>query len=192
MVGGRKPMIQRQFFSAAGLAAALILLANPAAAKGKSTIEKSGKIVAIALPVVAAGISAAKSDWNGVAQVTLVTTLTLGTAYGLKHFIHEKRPDGSDDKSFPSDTAALAFAPATYLWHRYGWEYGVPAYAAAAYVGYSRVDAKKHHWYDVAASAGIALGYDLLITRRYHKPQNFYTGVYATPHSAYVSMNYTW
>lgn len=185
-------MIHRNSFSATGLAIALILLANPAAAQGTSTIEKSGKIIAVALPVVAAGISAYKNDWNGVVQVTLVTGLTVGTAFALKHFVHEQRPDHSDNKSFPSDTAAAAFAPATYLWHRYGWEYGLPAYAAAAYVGYSRVEAQQHHWYDVAASAGIALTYDLLITRRYREPNNFYTGVYATPKSAYISMNYRW
>ena len=70
--------------------------------------------------------------------------------------VREQRPDKSDFQSFPSDTAALAFAPAQFLWDRYGWEYGVPAYLAAGFVGYSRVDAKKHHWYDVAASAGMS------------------------------------
>ena len=43
--------------------------------------------------------------------------------------IQEQRPDKSDFQSMPSDTAALAFAPAQFLWDRYGWEYGVPAYA---------------------------------------------------------------
>ena len=80
----------------------------------------------------------------------------MGTAYALKQFVRERRPDKSDFESFPSDTSALAFAPAQYLWDRYGWQYGVPAYLAAGFVGFSRIDAKKHHWYDVAASAGIA------------------------------------
>jgi membrane-associated phospholipid phosphatase len=155
------------------------------------TIETAGQIVAIALPVVAGGISAWKDDWTGVAQMLLVTGATVGTAYGLKHLVHEQRPDGSNDQSFPSDTAALAFAPANYLWDRYGWQYGVPAYAAAAFVGYSRVESKQHHWWDVAASATMAFGYSWLITTTYTPWRgNLQTGLLATPDGAYVSARY--
>ncbi len=132
-----------------------------------ASMEKVGTGVAIAMPVIAGGISLAKTDWTGVAQLSVDTLLTVGSAFALKQVIKEKRPDGSDFKSFPSDTSALAFAPAQYLWDRYGWEYGVPAYAAASFVGWSRVDARKHHWYDVAASAGLAIGFSKLITTRY-------------------------
>jgi len=132
-----------------------------------STTESLGTDIAIALPVLAGGISLAKDDWTGLAELGVNGVATVGTAYGLKYIIKEKRPDGSDYKSFPSDTAALAFAPAQYLWDRYGWEYGVPAYAAAGFVAWSRVDAQKHHWYDVTASAAIAFGFSKLITTRY-------------------------
>ena len=37
---------------------------------------------------------------------------------------------------------ALTDASADYMWSRYGWRYGVPAYLVAGFVGYSRVDAK--------------------------------------------------
>ena len=60
------------------------------------------------------------------------TVATVGIAYGLKQVIREQRPDGSDFKSLPSDTSALAFAPAQFLWDRYGWQYGLPAFAAAS------------------------------------------------------------
>ena len=154
------------------------------------TIENLGTIVAVALPLTAGGISAVKNDWTGVAQVTVGTGLTLGTAYGLKQIIRSERPDKSDMKSFPSDTAALAFAPASYLWDRYGWEYGVPAYLAASFVAYSRVDANKHHWYDVAASAVIAFGYSKIITTDYTGP--FYSNVYGGPDGAYAKAGYRW
>ncbi|HEX4303260.1 MAG TPA: phosphatase PAP2 family protein [Rhizomicrobium sp.] len=177
----------------AGLCAfgfAVALCASPAAASG---IENAGTAVAIALPLLAGGIALDHDqDWTGVAQLGAVTLTTVGTAYGLKHITHEERPDGSDDQSMPSDTAALAFAPAAFLWDRYGWKYGLPAYAAAAFVGYSRVDAKKHHWYDVAASAGLAWGYSRIFTTEYHQRYHVYSDLYATPEGAYVrlSMNF--
>jgi membrane-associated phospholipid phosphatase len=134
------------------------------AKSGSSGIEQIGVDVAIVLPVLAGGVSIAESDWNGLGELALDTTATVGTAYLLKYVVHERRPNGADDQSFPSDTAALAFAPAQYLWERYGWEYGLPAYAAAGFVGYSRVESKEHHRWDVSASAGFAFGYSRLIT----------------------------
>jgi len=110
----------------------------------------------------------------------------------LKQVVREQRPDHSDWQSFPSDTAALAFAPAQYLWDRYGWQYGLPAYAAAGFVGYSRVVSDEHHWWDVATSAGMAWGYSYLFTSRYHLPYNLNTGIYVTPSAAFVSLHYSW
>jgi membrane-associated phospholipid phosphatase len=153
--------------------AVLLLLAitGPAAASGTtSRMETAGTGVAIALPLIAGGISLYKDDRTGLAELTVDTLATVGTAYALKNIVREQRPDKSDFQSFPSDTAALAFAPAQYLWDRYGWEYGLPAYAAASFAGYSRIDAKKHHWYDVAASAGFAFGFSKLFTTRYRAP----------------------
>ena len=145
----------------------LVAVATPALASG---IESTGTGVAIALPLVAGGISLYKDDRTGLAQLTVDTVATVGTAYALKQFVREQRPDKSDFESFPSDTSALAFAPAQYLWDRYGWQYGLPAYAAATFVGYSRIDAKQHHWYDVAASAGFAFTFSKIFTTRYRAP----------------------
>ena len=172
------------------LGAAMPAQAAPVAKN--STIQTTGSYVAIALPVVAGGIAVWKDDWTGVKQLTAVTVLTVGTAFVLKHVIKEQRPDHSDFRSFPSDTAALAFAPAGFLWDRYGWQYGLPAYAAAEYSGYSRVYAKKHHFWDVLASGAISLGYNELITTRYHRYRNFSTSLAATPDGVYASLNYRW
>jgi len=167
-----------------------MLPAGAPALAGTSKIEQAGQIVAFSLPVLAGGISAAKDDWNGVGELALVGLTTVGTAFALKHIVPEERPDRSDNHSFPSDTAAVAFAPAQYLWDRYGWEYGLPAYAAAGFVGYSRVDAKKHHWWDVAASAGIAFGYSRWITTTYRRPYHLYSELQASPEGAYISFDY--
>ncbi len=164
-----------------------------------STIETAGTYTAIALPVVAGGIAVWKGDWTGVKQLTAVTVLTVGTVYALKHLVRECRPfakpctpGGSNWDSFPSDTAALAFAPAGFLWQRYGWRYGLPAYAAAEFAGYSRVDAKKHHFWDVLASAAISFGYNELITTRFHRQTGFSSDLTAGPSGVYASLNYRW
>src|SRR3569833_282561 len=170
------------------IVAALVLLtiSGPALASG---IESAGTGVAIALPLMAGGISLYKDDRTGLAQLTVDTVAPVGTAYALKQFVREQRPDKSDFESFPSDTSALAFAPAQYLWDRYGWEYGLPAYAAASFVGYSRIDAKKHHWYDVAASAGFAITISKLFATRSRAPGLRY-GASVAPDGGYVRLAY--
>src|SRR5882757_1302085 len=151
--------------------------------------ESLGTDVAIALPVIAGGITLAKDDWRGTAQLTVDTAVTVGLAYGLKHVIREQRPDKSDFQSMPSDTAALAFAPANFLWDRYGWRYGLPAYAAATFVAWSRVDAQKHHWYDVTASAALAFGVSKIFTTRY-QARGLNYGVTPTDGGAYAALDY--
>jgi membrane-associated phospholipid phosphatase len=170
-----------------------VLLTAPGLAQGKSDgIETAGQAIAIALPIAAGGFTIATDDWTGLAELTETTGATVGTAFLLKYVVPEERPDHSNKQSFPSDTAALAFAPANFLWDRYGWQYGVPAYLAAGFVGYSRVESKQHHWWDVAASAGLAFGYDRLFTTRFRRGYDFSTNAILTPHSAFVSVNYNW
>jgi membrane-associated phospholipid phosphatase len=172
-----------------GIAACALMLA---AGSAKATDENAGKAVAIAIPVLAGGVALLHDwDWVGVKELTVDTGLTVGTALLLKQIVREQRPDKSDWHSFPSDTAALAFAPASFLWDRYGWQYGAPAYLLAGYVGYERVQSKQHHWYDVAASAAIGWGYSRLITTRFHH-KRFYTNVYANADGAYVDFSYRW
>ena len=170
------------------LAATVLLLGGTTSAFAASS-ESLGTDVAVALPVIAGGLTLYKGDWKGTAQLTLDTIATVGLAYGLKHVIREQRPDKSDFQSMPSDTSALAFAPAQFLWDRYGWQYGVPAYAAATFVAWSRVDAQKHHWYDVAASAGIAFSVSKIFTTRY-QPRGLRYGVVPTEGGAYASLAY--
>jgi len=169
--------------------AAILLLAAGSEAACAASSESLGTDVAIALPLIAGGITLAKEDWKGSAQLTVDTVATVGIAYGLKHVIREQRPDKSDFQSMPSDTSALAFAPAQFLWDRYGWQYGVPAYAAATFVAWSRVDAQKHHWYDVTASAALAFGVSKIFTTTYH-PAGMRYGVTPTEGGAYAALSY--
>ena len=75
----------------------------------------------------------------------------------LKVAVGRERPNGQDDKSFPSGHTANAFALAAVAQHHYGWKIGVPAYALAGLMGASRVNQDKHWVSDVFA--GATLGY---------------------------------
>lgn len=172
------------------LATALVFLGAQTAAAENKTITTAGTGIAIALPVIAGGISIYKDDWNGLAQLTATTVATVGTAYALKQFVRERRPDGSDWQSFPSDTTALGASGSSFLWRRYGWEYGLPAFAASQFVSYSRVQADKHHWYDTLASSAIAFGYASIFTPRFQKRYNIYSEIEASPDGAMMHMSY--
>ncbi len=173
-------MMRRAFL----LAPLLLLAATPAHADN----EAIGTMVAVAIPVTAAGIAATKRDWNGVIDLGLTTVATVGTAFALKQIVRERRPDGSDFKSFPSDTTALAASGSSFLWARYGWRYGLPAFAATQFVSWTRIDARKHHWYDTAASSLIAVGYAALFTPRYKGRYVVYSQLDASPDSAYLRL----
>jgi membrane-associated phospholipid phosphatase len=151
-----------------------------------------GDGVAIALPIVAGGISLWKDDWNGIGQLALDGLATVGTAEALKAVVKEHRPDYSDDRSFPSATAAVAFAPANYLWDRYGWEYGVPAYGAALFVGGTRVATNEHYVWDVAASGVIAFAYTKLFVSRIRKTYGLDSDLEVGPHQVMASLSYRW
>jgi membrane-associated phospholipid phosphatase len=171
-------------------AAALALSTHTALADTK--LETAGTGVAIALPVIAGGIALYKHDRVGVAQLVVETGLTVGTAYALKQFVRERRPDGSDYQSFPSETTALSASGSSFLWGRYGWQYGLPAFAATQFVSYTRIEAKQHHWYDTLTSSAIAAGYGYVVTTPFKKRYNISTSLSAAPDGAFVNMSYKW
>jgi membrane-associated phospholipid phosphatase len=180
--------------------ALLLVLAAPVDAASINTtpltsteknIETLGDGVAVALPLTAAGITWYKDDTMGFAQLAVETLLTVGTAYGLKNIVHEERPNGSDDQSFPSATSALASSGSSFLWGRYGWEYGLPALALSQFVAYSRVQAREHHWYDTLASSGIAAGYGYVLTTPFKKRFGIDTSLSASPHGAFLTFSYS-
>ena len=93
------------------------------------------------------------------------TVASMGVAFGgktaLKAMINEERPDHSDNKSFPSGHAAIAFAAARSIDKEFRNEsiwIPIAGYAAATALGIERVASDRHHWYDVAAGAAIGYG----------------------------------
>ncbi len=106
----------------------------------------------------ASGVEGASTWKRLIVNSALSYAVTAGTVTLLKHAIHARRPDGTDNKSFPSGHAAISFAGATVLHHEYGkispW-ISVGGYAMATFVAADRVIRNRHHWQDVAAGAAI-------------------------------------
>jgi membrane-associated phospholipid phosphatase len=71
----------------------------------------------------------------------------------LKVAVGRERPNGEDNRSFPSGHASNAFALATVAERHYGWKIGLPAYALAGVIGASRIEQDKHYLSDVLAGA---------------------------------------
>ena len=93
------------------------------------------------------------------------TIASVGVAYvgksALKAIVKEERPDGSDNKSFPSGHAAIAFAAARSIDKEFRKDcvwIPIAGYAAATAVGIERIASKRHYWYDVAAGTAIGFG----------------------------------
>ncbi len=75
----------------------------------------------------------------------------------LKVTIARARPRGTARHSFPSGHTSATFATAAVLQQRFGWRVGIPAYAAAAYVGISRVSEDEHYFSDVIFGAAVGI-----------------------------------
>ena len=64
--------------------------------------------------------------------------------------------------------ASLVVSGAAFLQDRYGWKYGLPAYALSGYVAWLRVDTGHHRWRDVIGGAALAYG----VSKLFVTPQN--------------------
>lgn len=138
------------------LCLSLVLLATPMA-HASDRAERVGDALAVGLPLLAAGLSLNEGDTGGFWQLARSEALTLGSILVLKEVVHSTRPNGKDDKSFPSGHAGIAFAAAHHIQMKQGTTWGLPAYAMAGLVAWSRVDAREHRWRDVIAGGAIGV-----------------------------------
>ncbi|RTR39871.1 phosphatase PAP2 family protein [Shewanella canadensis] len=147
-------------------ASILLLMCGPAMAK--SNLEKSGDILHLLLPAATFGATLVyEDDFEGSWQLIKTGVVSRIAVEGLKYAIDKERPDGSDMDSFPSGHTADTFAAATFVQQRYGWEWAIPAYVGAAYVGYTRVASDQHHVEDVLVGAAIGVLSGLYFTDPY-------------------------
>ena len=87
--------------------------------------------------------------------------VAFGAKTALKAMVKEERPDHSDNKSFPSGHAAIAFAAARSIDKEFRKDciwIPIAGYAAATAIGIERVTSDRHHWYDVVAGAAVGFG----------------------------------
>ena len=93
-------------------------------------------------------------------DLTEALLITFAGTGAMKVFSGRRRPDQSDDMSFPSWHAASAGCITAVMWEREGWEIGVPLAALTGIVCLSRIDMGKHYPSDVIAgvSIGIIIG----------------------------------
>lgn len=106
-----------------------------------------------------------EKQWLRNTGLSLVLTSTLRLAFNQTYL--GKRPNGGQ-YGFPSGHEAFVMSGAAFLGRRYGMKWGVPAYVAAAYVGYDRVHENRHHLRDVLASAALSYGVALLTVTPEH------------------------
>jgi len=135
-------------------------------AQASDGLRTAGDVLQIALPAAAAGMTLAYRDAPGALQFAESAGVTLAVTYGLKYTVVESRPDGGAH-SFPSGHTSISFCSAEFMRKRYGWEYGVPAYALASFVGYTRVESGQHHPQDVVAGAAIGILSSYIFTKPY-------------------------
>jgi membrane-associated phospholipid phosphatase len=142
----------------AAIAAMLCLHSGTAAAAIKA--EFPANVVMVAVPIAGYFIAQHKDDDEGQRQVlrsvaagivvhALVAAAVNYTSWG-------ERPNGGRH-AFPSGHVALVTSGAAFLQDRYGWEYGLPAYALVGYVADVRVRTGHHRWRD--AVGGVAVGW---------------------------------
>lgn len=144
-----------------------ILFSAPYRAHSSDAVSTAGDAALVAVAAAAGGMTLWQKDWEGMIQLAESAVLDLAVTYGLKYAVSERRPNDEDNHSFPSAHASVSFASAEYLRKRYGWEYGLPAYAVASFIGYSRVESKSHYVHDVLAGAAIGMASSYLFTTPY-------------------------
>ncbi len=136
----------------------------------ETTIERAGDFAQFAPTAVSLITVLAKGDKEGFWQLGKSMSANLTATWILKYAINKPRPEGrTDGHAFPSGHTSFAFQGASFLQRRYGWKYGIPAYAVAGFVAYSRVEGlnDRHDGWDVLGGALVGIGSTYLFTTPY-------------------------
>ena len=161
-----------------------VVVALPANAFASTDSERRiGDVLSYALPAATLGVELWRGDFSGAGQFGRSFVVTLAASEVLKRTAGVERPDRSNDQSFPSGHAARAFAAATYVHRRHGFESAWPLYVLATYVGQTRVQTHRHRWADVVGAAGISAASTWLLV----DPERTGAGVALTKKGIFVS-----
>jgi hypothetical protein len=144
----------------AGLATAMITV--PAWSDTTQDLEDVGDVLQIVLPATAgiATLFEPVDEGAWLSEGSVMWLKSTGTAIAsssiIKLTVEKTRPNGAS-LSYPSGHTTIAFSGASFIQRRYGWNWGVPAYATAAFVGWSRINADKHDTFDVLSGATLGI-----------------------------------
>jgi membrane-associated phospholipid phosphatase len=132
-------------------------MANPAdSAHAPDLWARFGDAGRFGLDSAAVVLPLQRRNFDGSFDAVSSLFLTTAVCKGLKAFVPERRPDGENMNSFPSQHAAECIAAGLALRRHFGRSTGTAALALATAVALSRLFAKKHHTIDVIA--GIVIG----------------------------------
>ena len=132
----------------------------------RKAVRTSGDVLVFITPVASLATVLATQDWQGLKQGVFTGVTTLGVTYALKYLVKKERPDFSDNHSFPSMHTSVSFAGAAFIQRRYGWKWGIPAYAV------STVRERRRVGGGGAAGAVIGAGSAYIFTRPFAKKHN--------------------
>ena len=141
----------------------LSFFALPNATKAASDIEVAGDVIQVLIPSIAYGATLYLDDDEGEMQMYKSFASTFLITHAVKRTVNKQRPNGGDH-SFPSGHTSAAFQGAAFIHARYGSTYAIPAYVAATFVGYSRVESKNHYTTDVIAGAALGTACSFYVT----------------------------
>ena len=136
--------------------------------QAQGNIERVGDVLQLAIPAAAYGMTFAHDGRQERAQFrqSLLTTMLL--THALKRAVPDTRPNGGPH-SYVSGHTSAAFWGASFIQRQYGWRYGVPAYMAASFVGWSRIKAQRHFFDDVVRGATVGVAGNRYLTRLYDR-----------------------
>lgn len=147
----------------------LLMLTCITAHAGDDALRHTTDVLCLLPDATALGVAIAKHDNEGLKQLGLSTATCLAVNYGLELCIRKDRPNGTGHHAFPSTHTAVAFNGSTFLMKRYGWKWGVPAYAVSSVVAWGRVKCDHHDWWDVLGGTAIGVGTAFIFTRPFVK-----------------------
>jgi hypothetical protein len=174
------------------LLASVIVANSTPSAFAADLVGTAGNILLVGLPVAGGAYALYRGDRQGFLQIGTSVVSAYAVSFGLQHIVRKRAPDPdlSGWNAFPSDSAAVAFAAASSIQVRYGWDYGLPSYAIAAFVSYSRVHVDEHDWADVGVGALIGWAAGQLFTDRYEEMPAMQ--VFADTKGAGINLHWRW
>lgn len=113
-------------------------------------VSDDGRAILVGTAILLPGRPAATPARAGAG--TCLLSIKLFTEL-LKKAVPERRPDGEDKKSFPSEHVAECVAAAAIIRREYSGKVGAAAAMLAGSVALARIESGKHHPRDVIAGA---------------------------------------